>query len=212
MLPAKKIPISIKTWVAMLSIVLQGQASSLSAGLEGVEWHQIEDENVLDCFKTKGGNIYTCLPAANLESITFKSKVYQSEPVALARGEYRASAAPDSASEVVVKLTDKRVFGVLNGKTVGVVVVMTTLGGTGMFYELALLIESVESMQGWTNTDTVLLGDRVKVHSLAIERDHITIVMTMHRPQDAMCCPTLTVIKRFAIRSDRLVMVSEGTY
>ncbi|WP_430232964.1 hypothetical protein [Nitrosomonas communis] len=208
MLLPKKNPKSTLTWIAILSIVLQGQASYLSTGLEGVECHQIKDENVLDRFKAKQVDV----SAVNLKSIIFKSKVYQIGPVTLTQDEFRASAAPDSVSEVVVKLTDKRAFGVLNGKMVGVVVAITTLGGTGTFYELALLTESTAHAQGWTNTDTVLLGDRVRVHSLAIERDHVTIVMTMHRPQDAMCCPTLTVIKRFAIRGDRLVMVSEGAY
>jgi hypothetical protein len=166
----------------MLFIVFQSQAPSLPAGLEGVE------------------------------SITFKSKVYQIGPVRLTQGEFRASAVPNAVSEIVVKLTDKRGFGVVNGKMVGALVATTTLGGSGTFYELALLIEGVESVQGWTNTDTVLLGDRIRVHSLAIERDHITIVMTMHRPQDAMCCPTLTVIKCFAVGGDQFVMVSEEAY
>ncbi|SFI17263.1 hypothetical protein [Nitrosomonas sp. Nm34] len=208
MLLPKKIPKSTLIWVAILSIVLQGQASYLSTGLEDMECHQIKDENILDRFEAKQVDV----SAVNLKSIIFKSKVYQIGPVILTQDEFRASAAPDSVSEVVVKLADKRAFGVLNGKTVGVVVVITTLGGTGTFYELALLIEDVENIQGWTNTDTVFLGDRVKVHSLAIERDHITVVMTMHRSQDAMCCPTLTVIKHFVVRDDRLVMVSEGTY
>jgi hypothetical protein len=208
MLLPKKIPKSTLIWVAILSIVLQGQASYLSTGLEGVACHQIKDENVLDRFKAKQVDV----SAVNLKSIIFKSKVYQIGPVTLTQNEFRASAAPDSVSEVVVKFTDKRAFGVLNGKMVGVVVVMTTLGGTGIFYELALLIEDVESVQGWTNTDTVLLGDRVRVHSLAIERDHVTIVMTIHSPEDAMCCPTLTVIKRFAVQGDQLIMVSERTY
>ncbi|WP_143083261.1 hypothetical protein [Nitrosomonas communis] len=163
---------------------------------------------MLDRFNAKQVDV----SAANLESITFKSKVYQIGPVTLTQGEFRASAAPDTVSEVVVKLTDKRVFGVVNGKMVGAVVATTTLGGSGTFYELALLIESVESVQGWTNTDTVLLGDRVKVHSLAIERDHITVVMTTHGPQEPMCCPTLTVIKHFAVQGDRLVMVNKGIY
>jgi hypothetical protein len=84
-------------------------------------------------------------------------------------------------------------------------VVVTTLDGTGTFYELALLIESA---QGWTNTDTVLLGDRVKVHSVAIERDRVAVAMTTHGPQDPMCCPTLEIIKHFAVQSDRLVAPS----
>lgn len=78
-------------------------------------------------------------PAANLESLTFHSKVLASGPVNLARGAYRAPAAPGSASEMTARLTDKRAFGVLSGRSVGAVIVATSMGGTGTFYELALL-------------------------------------------------------------------------
>lgn len=141
----------------------------------------------------------------DLASLTIRSTVYRISPVTLTRGQFRTPAAPDSTSEVVVKLTDIQAFGTLSGESVGTVVVVTTLDGTGTFYELALLINNA---QGWTNTDTVLLGDRVRVHSVAIESDHIVVAMTIHGSQDSMCCPTQEVRKRFIVQDDRLVMVS----
>lgn len=142
----------------------------------------------------------------DLDSLTIHSTVYKTSPVTLTRGEFHKPAAPDSASDVIMKLTDKRAFGTLGGESVGAVVVVTTLDGTGTFYELALLIHSA---QGWMNTDTVLLGDRVQVHSVAMENDHIAVVMTTHAPQDPMCCPTLKIMKRFALQDKRLLAFSD---
>jgi len=140
--------------------------------------------------------------AADLESMTFLSSWFQSGHVTLSHGEYREPAAPGSASEIVVKLSDKRVFGLIEGKETGAVVLVTSTAGTGTFYDLALL---AKESTGWVNTDVVLLGDRVKVHSLSIEDNEIVLDMTTHGPSDPMCCPTIDVKKRFSVQGNRLV-------
>lgn len=138
----------------------------------------------------------------DIEALAFHSKVFKGGPVKLAQGEYRAPAAPGSASEVIIKLGGKRAFGALNGRESGAVVVTTSLGGTGTFYELALLTRQAS---GWVNADTLLLGDRIDLQSVAIDKDRIVVLMTTHGPKDPMCCPTLSVQKRFAVRDNRLV-------
>lgn len=82
---------------------------------------------------------------ADLESLVLRSSVFSDEPVTLIHGEYRAPAAPGSASEVIIRLTDKRVFGVLDGKPTGALIVATSTGGTGTFYELALLLKAARA-------------------------------------------------------------------
>ena len=176
----KKIPLAV--WIAILFVMFPVKAFCMSTEPEG---------NVT---------------SADLESITFHSKVFQASPVTFAHGEFRLLAVPQSASEVVVKLTDERAFGTLHGKSAAAIVMVTTLGGTGTFFELALLIASV---QGWINTDTVLLGDRVQVRTVTIEDDHIAVAMMTHGPQDPLCCPTMEVMKRFAVKNDRLIVLSE---
>lgn len=143
---------------------------------------------------------------AVLESLTLHSKVLTSGPVRLAHGEYRAAAAPGSASEVTVRLTDMRAFGILNDTQAGAVIINTSTGGTGTFRELALLTRTAE---GWTNPDTLLLGDRVQVHSVAITEDEIGVSMKTHAPRDPRCCPTQEVQQRFVVRDNRLVPVPE---
>jgi heat shock protein HslJ len=144
--------------------------------------------------------------AVDLESMTFLSTWFPSGKVSLSKGEYREPAAPGSAAETVVKLSDKQVFGTLNGKETGAVIIITDPGGSGTFIALALL---VKEDKGWVNSDIVLLGDRVKVHSLAIENNEIVLEMTTHAPNDPMCCPTVETEKRFAVEGNRLVPAAE---
>jgi hypothetical protein len=89
----------------------------------------------------------------------------------------------------------------------GVVIVTTSLGGSGTFSELALLFKAAE---GWVNTDTVVLGDRVRVNSVAIDGDVIVLSVTTHAPQDPQCCPTQDMQQRFAVRDGHLVPVPEA--
>jgi len=132
--------------------------------------------------------------------LALQSKVVTPGPVTLTNGEYHAPAAPGSASEVAVRLTDKVAFGGPGGDTAAIVV-QSSLGGSGTFYELALLSRRAE---GWVNTDTVLLGDRVKVRAVAIEGNVVTADLLTHAPGEPLCCPTAETRRRFEIRGGRL--------
>ncbi|MFZ2196254.1 MAG: hypothetical protein WAV13_00865 [Thermodesulfovibrionales bacterium] len=160
------------------------------------------------CIKNEIGGIRGYDPSPDLRSMTFMSTWFPSGKVTLSEGQYREPAAPGSASEIVVKLSDKRTFGLINGKDTGAVVLVTFPGETGTFYDLALLTNGSE---GWVNTDVAFLGDRVKVHSLVIKDNYFVITMTTHGPGDAMCCPTLEVEKFFAVQGNRLVPVAGDT-
>jgi len=54
-----------------------------------------------------------------------------------------------------------------------------------------------------------VLGDRVKVHGVDLKENEILVKMAIHGPGESMCCPTVRVIKRFAVRADRLVAMGE---
>ena len=140
-------------------------------------------------------------------SMTYRLRSFPSGTVTLSGGEYRAPAVPGSASEIVVTLTDKRIFGSIRGRETGAVVLVTSPGGTGSFFELALLSKGAN---GWENSDTLLLGDRVKVHSVRIENDLVVVAMTTHGPNDPLCCPTMNVIRRFMVQDNRLVPSVDG--
>lgn len=161
----------------------------------------IDGSEILARFTSGGGDEATADPG----SMTYRSKSFPSGTVTLSGGEYRMPAAPGSVSEIMVKLSDKKAFGTVNGRETGAVILATSLGGSGTFYDLALLSRGAK---GWENTDTVLLGDRVKVQSMTIESDHLVVAMTAHGPRDPMCCPTLEATKRFAVKGDRLTPVA----
>ena len=164
----------------------------------------LDDSEVLARFMLARGDD----PSPDLRSMTFMSTWFPSGKVTLSDGEYREPAAPGSASETVVKLSDKRAFGLIDRRDTGAVVLVTSAGGTGTFYDLALLIKEPG---GWVNRDVAFLGDRVKVHSLEVKDNHFVITMTTHGPGDAMCCPTLEVEKFFAVEGNRLVPVAGDT-
>jgi hypothetical protein len=145
-------------------------------------------------------------PDADLGGITVRSDRFPSGTVTLRNGEYHAPAAPGSAVETVVTLTDRRAFGALNGRDAAVVVIVTDRGGSGTFSDLALLIKGG---RGWINADTVALGDRVKVRSLGFRDHEVIAAMTVHGPGDALCCPTQEITRRFRIQDDRLVVQRE---
>ena len=142
----------------------------------------------------------------DLDSMTFLSKWFPSGKVTLSHGEYREPAAPDSASDIVVKLTDKKAFGMISEREAGVVVLVTDSGGSGTFYDLALISNGVE---GWVNVDTVCLGDREKIQAIEMKNGHIIISMIKHGSDDPMCCPTVQVVNEFTVKENKLVPVEE---
>ena len=145
------------------------------------------------------------LPDINFDKIVFLSSWTKSGKVQLVNGEYREPAAPGSATETVVKLTDDIACGKVDGKEAVAAILVTNPGGSGTFYDLALL---VKEPQGWVNQDIAFLGDRIKIHSLAITDNHIVVDMTKPAPGEPLCCPILHTVQRFVLRDDRLVETS----
>jgi len=156
----------------------------------------------LGCAVAKAGE----LPDINFDKIVFLSSWTKLGKFQLVNGEYREPATPGSATETVVKLTDNIACGKVDGKEAAAAILVTDPGGSGTFYDLALL---VKEPQGWVNQDIAFLGDRVKIHSLAITDNEIVVDMTTQGPGDAMCCPTRRVVHRFVLRKNQLVKASE---
>lgn len=130
-----------------------------------------------------------------LENMSYQSLWTRSGSARLQDGEYRERTVPGSATEVVVKITDHMAYGRIKSIETAAVVLVTDPGGSGTFFDLALIEKNQE---GWVNTHVISLGDRVKIHSIAMENGEVVVEMTTHGPNDKMCCPTLRVVKRFA--------------
>jgi hypothetical protein len=142
-----------------------------------------------------------------LRNAEYKSEWTKSGVVQLAGGEYREQAAPGSATETVVMLTDQVAVGELSGQPAAVVILATDPGGSGTFYDLAVVIEQDGQL---VNVATTTLGDRVQTNSLSIENGQVVVDMVTHGQDDPMCCPTKQVVRTYELQGDQLVKTSEN--
>jgi len=141
-----------------------------------------------------------------LKNATYKSEWTQSGTAPLTDGEYSEQAAPGSATKTVVKLTDHIAYGQLGDyQQAAAVVLVTDPGGSGTFYDLAVVVNQDGKP---VNVASTHLGDRVKINSFSIENGEIVVDMITHGPKDPMCCPTQQVVQKYALRGDELVQTS----
>jgi len=138
-----------------------------------------------------------------------KSGEYRSEwsakgKIKLNDGIYQEKIAPDSATELVIKLSDRIAFGDLNGDGAedAAVILVSNPGGSGTFYELAAVINSNGNPQ---HAASVFLGDRVKVEGVSIKSGKIMVKMVTHDRTDPRCCPSLRVEQEYTLQGDALV-------
>jgi heat shock protein HslJ len=143
---------------------------------------------------------------AVLRNMTYNIDVTQSGTASLTDGEYREQAAPGSATETVVSLTDFESYGTLsNGEQAAAVLLTADPGGSGTFFYLSIVVEGDGEP---VNTATILLGDRVQVNSLDIADGNIVVDMITHGPDDPMCCPTQHVVQTYELQDAGLVLTS----
>jgi heat shock protein HslJ len=157
-----------------------------------------------------------CLPSVQRAQSGFtvqalKNAEYLSEWTAsgqavLTDGEYRESIVPGSATKIVVILSDRMAFGYTSdGKPLAAVILITDPGGSGTFYSLAAVFEQDGKP---VNIATTLLGDRVKINSLAAKGDEMVVDMITQGPDDPFCCPTQRVVQTYALQGDQWVQTS----
>jgi len=141
-----------------------------------------------------------------LENTTYTTEWTESGLAPLVDGEYREPIAPDSATELVVSLTDYLVAGEIGtAGQASAVILVTQPGGSGSFYDLAV----VAKINGEPNNlATIFIGDRVLINNIFIENGEVVLDMIIHGSEDPMCCPTQHAIQRFALQGSELVPTS----
>ncbi len=143
---------------------------------------------------------------AALASATYKVSVVPSGSVTLANGQYSEPAAPGSASSISVTLTDNIALGQVDGQPAAAAVLVSSGGGTGNFYQLALVTFADGQPQ---NIASAFLGDRVQVNSVSFTGDNvISVDMVIQGPDDPMCCPTMPVVNTYELQNGELVQTS----
>jgi heat shock protein HslJ len=140
-----------------------------------------------------------------LSNMTYNSEWTQSGQATLQNGEYSEPAAPGSATETRIMLAGPVAYGELSGEPAAAVVLVTDPGGSGTFYELAVVMDEAGEP---VHVASAALGDRVQIHSLLVENGQIVVDMVTQGPDDAMCCPTQEVRLTFALEGNDLAETS----
>jgi uncharacterized lipoprotein YbaY/heat shock protein HslJ len=143
--------------------------------------------------------------APMLANMEYQSEFTAAGTAPLSGGEYREPAAPGSATEIVVMLTEFAAVGELDGQPAAAVILVTDPGGSGTFYDLAVVMEQDGQPM---NVATTPLGDRVQINSLSIADNQIVVDMIAQGPNDPMCCPTQQVLQTYELQDGALVQVS----
>jgi hypothetical protein len=138
---------------------------------------------------------------ANLE---YKTIFTKSGTAQFNDGSYSESAEPGSASDSTLKLTEFVARGrVSDVDNAAAVVLAASPGGSGSFYELALVIQHNGQPK---NVSSYLLGDRVRINAVTIEDGAILVDMYTQGPQDPMCCPTQHVVNTYNLNVNELIL------
>jgi len=198
--------------------ILEQEAAYLAA-LQTVTQYQIEGDQLV-LLNAEGAKAAVFAARADayaralalLGNAEYQTEWTESGVVTLEDGEYRAPAAPGSASELVIEMTEYVAAGKLKDQATGseqlgaAVILTSSGGGTGTFYELhAMVIRDGQFYDvAWTQ-----LGDGVQINSLAIVNGEILVDMITHGPQDAACCPTQPVVQTYALNGEELVLTSK---
>lgn len=140
-----------------------------------------------------------------LRNMTFPSEWTPSCQAPLVGGVYEEPAAQDSASKIVIRLTDSVAVGTIGGQTAAALVIVTDPGGSGVFFDL-YLVQQRENR--WRVIDRVHLGDRIRVNRIEVERGFIGLDITVHGLRDATCCPTERSRVYYALHGERLIKVN----
>ncbi len=140
----------------------------------------------------------------DLKNAEYQSEFSANGTVKLTNGIYREKIVPNSATELIITLSDKVAYGDLNsdGDMDAAVILITDPGGSGTFHHLAIVLNQKESSN---HVASQLLGDRVKVKSLSVRSGEIAVEMITHGPNDPMCCPALEVTQNYLLQGDKLV-------
>lgn len=194
--------------------IMEQEAQYLAA-LESVATYKIQGDNME--IRTADGALAVSFEAAQaaavppellmaLNNMTYKIDVTASGEAPLTDGEYREQAAPGSATETAVLLTEHVAYGTLStGEPAAAVILVADPGGSGTFYYLAVVtLQDGEP----TNVATTLLGDRVQINSLSITDGQIVVDMVTQGPDDPFCCPTQHVVETYELQGDELVQTS----
>jgi hypothetical protein len=154
------------------------------------------------------------MPELTIESLrnTEYYSLFLNKKIKLTNGIYsEPPPEPEMASHCEVEIyKDKIALGDLNndGKDDAAVILDSTCGGSGLFRELAIVINRNGKPYYLTSKN---LGDRVIINSVGIQKGEIILDMILHGPNDAMCCPSLHKIFKYKVIGNQILEITNET-
>lgn len=141
----------------------------------------------------------TVLTLEALKNSEYRSEYFKDGQVRLINGKYE-----NADAGIVISLSEGMEFGDMTGDGIedAVVVLVTDAGGSGVFYDLAIVVDENGAP---SNVASVYLGDRVKIEALYIEAQRVVVSTIMHGETDPACCPTLKETKAYKLQGNTLV-------
>ncbi|HZF26105.1 MAG TPA: hypothetical protein VEZ88_07565 [Steroidobacteraceae bacterium] len=139
-----------------------------------------------------------------LRNAEYASQWTRSGKAQLVNGQYRESAAPGAATEIVVKATPYYAIGDLDGdgSNDAVIILESDPGGSGVFFDLVPVL----NQQGQPRVLPPLpLGDRVEISGISVENREVHVRLLKHGPDDPQCCPSLDVTLRYRLGPEGLI-------
>lgn len=153
--------------------------------------------------KTTAAPAVAALTAAQLGSATYTVQDAPGGKVTLTAGKAEVELTPGSASKYTAQLGEQIANGSLGGKPYAAAILITSGGGSGTFYNVA----AVPNDNGKPGTGiTLLLGDRIKVSSVAFENGALKVSYLDRKPDEPMTAePTVSASKVLVLQDGKLV-------
>lgn len=147
-------------------------------------------------------------PAAPIAAERLRNAVYRlafdpTRTIHLVDGAATDGSELDGTMVISTRMLDSIARGTLpDGRASAAVVLVTQAGGTGTFYDLALVADSAGTV---SDLATVGIGDRIVLKGLRLNGDSVTVSLLTQGPKDPQCCPTFEVTRHFVLDGGRLL-------
>lgn len=162
--------------------------------------------------QTTAGATNTPIPGLSIEDLrnaTYPSDITESGTVTLVDGLFEDRVSSNGfESPLGVRFGSEVGLGDLDGDGMddAAVTLVVNTGGTGSFVNLFVVLNQDGAP---APIASVFLGDRVIVEAIRIAESRIELDMITHAPSDGFCCPSLTVLRTYALEDSSLTLLEE---
>src|SRR5215203_2950016 len=138
-----------------------------------------------DTVKSEPSAEQSTIPLEAIANATYHLAYNPDLAITLTEGEYQ-----DQANHIVATLAKTLSYGDLDGdgSQDAIAMVDVSCGGTGLFRNLVVILNKGGAAEP---AASALLGDRVQINKMAIDKGHIVIDALTQGPKDGACCPTM---------------------